>query len=247
MRTVTIKRWLRPLAKTPLHPQWIMRNSHDVSDFSQLTGRVLDIGCADGRIQHSLAQSAEYVGLDYFETAVEWYRTQPDIFGNAEKLPFPDSSFDGVIMLHTLEHIEKADAALDEIERVMRPGALGIIEVPFIYPIHDEPRDFRRWSQYGLPATIRHRGLLVESVSARGRASETAALMFALAVSRLTLDWINERSIWLALAPVLWLLIPIQNLIGFALAPLCKGNAYMPFSVRVVFRKPLSQVTDDSP
>jgi SAM-dependent methyltransferase len=211
------------------------------SGFERFHGDIVDIGCGDGRVRHSLPRDAEYLGLDYYKTAVEWYDTRPDIFGDAASLPLPDESVDGVIMLHVLEHLEAADAALDEVARIMRPGALGVIEVPFIYPIHDAPRDFRRWTQYGLPVVIRERGLRIDAANARGRAIETAALLFNLAISRLSIDWIRRRSGWLVVAPLLWLLIPLQNLVGATLAPLYPDSNYMPFSIRVAFRKPLEK------
>jgi predicted SAM-dependent methyltransferase len=45
-------------------------------------------------------------------------------------LPMDDSSFDCFICLHVLEHVENDKTALKELNRVLKPGGWGIIQVP---------------------------------------------------------------------------------------------------------------------
>jgi SAM-dependent methyltransferase len=42
---------------------------------------------------------------------------------DAHHLPFPDESFDGVVSLQVLEHVENPKQAIHEIARVLKPGA----------------------------------------------------------------------------------------------------------------------------
>ena len=49
----------------------------------------------------------------------------------AEDLPFPDNSMDVVLLSGVLEHVLDPDRCVDEAERVLRPGGLLIIQVPF--------------------------------------------------------------------------------------------------------------------
>jgi SAM-dependent methyltransferase len=49
-----------------------------------------------------------------------------------------------------LEHLEEPEFALRECFRVIKNGGVVIYTVPFIWPLHEEPRDFYRFSKYGL-------------------------------------------------------------------------------------------------
>ena len=125
----------------------------------------------------------------------------------------------------------------------LRPGGRALVEVPFLYPIHDAPLDFRRWTAEGLHVEAARRGLDVEESATIGRPSETGALLFNLALSRLIVDWLEQRSPWLLITPLLALLILVFNLIGWALAPLQPGSNFMPHRAWIRCRKP-TDLTD---
>jgi ubiquinone/menaquinone biosynthesis C-methylase UbiE len=50
--------------------------------------------------------------------------------GNIYALPFPDNSFDGVILSEILEHVDDDVAGLREVRRVLKPGGVAAITVP---------------------------------------------------------------------------------------------------------------------
>ena len=49
--------------------------------------RVLDIGCFNKWAKSHIDPSCTYLGLDYFDTATQWYGSVPDIYGDAMALP----------------------------------------------------------------------------------------------------------------------------------------------------------------
>src|ERR1044072_362687 len=60
--------------------------------------------------------------------------------GSLEETPFPDSTFDVVLALDVLEHLEDDDAGLRAITRLLKPGGLLVITVPafpFLWGSHD--------------------------------------------------------------------------------------------------------------
>jgi SAM-dependent methyltransferase len=48
-------------------------------------------------------------------------------------LPFPDESFDLVVCSHVLEHVPDDRTAMRELFRVLRPGAVALIQTPVNY------------------------------------------------------------------------------------------------------------------
>jgi ubiquinone/menaquinone biosynthesis C-methylase UbiE len=95
--------------------------------------RVLDLGCGIGGPAIRLARTtgAQVTGISNVASQIEHATAMAASDGMAErvtfeqadalKLPFPDESFDAVIALESLIHMQR-DPALREIARVLRPG-----------------------------------------------------------------------------------------------------------------------------
>lgn len=99
----------------------------------QFRGRVLDVGCGNGRFARRIAQQADSVVAIDVATHDEWTQAQPGLefgVGNAEALAFPDNSFDTVFAMNMLHHAENPARAVDEIHRVCKPGGQIIIVEP---------------------------------------------------------------------------------------------------------------------
>lgn len=65
-----------------------------------------------------------------------------DIKANILNLPFKDNSFDVVFCNHVLEHIEDDKKAMSELYRVLRPGGMGIFQVPQDLKLKETYEDF---------------------------------------------------------------------------------------------------------
>jgi 2-polyprenyl-3-methyl-5-hydroxy-6-metoxy-1,4-benzoquinol methylase len=90
---------------------------------------VLDIGSGNGLLLNTLASrfGTRGTGIDLSSIAVErslGHNPHHLAFhrADAEKLPFPDASFDRVISFDVIEHISNQRQALAEAGRVVRPG-----------------------------------------------------------------------------------------------------------------------------
>jgi ubiquinone/menaquinone biosynthesis C-methylase UbiE len=126
-------------------------------------GRMLDVGCGEKPYQHLFAPYvAEHVGLDHEETLHDIGNA--DLIGTAYSMPADDASFDTLLCTAVLEHLEEPARALAEARRVLRPGGVAIYTVPFIWHLHEEPRDFFRYSKHGLRHLFDQAGFDVEEL-----------------------------------------------------------------------------------
>lgn len=237
-----LKRRLHRLRKTPIHPQWLVfLNGHmTVAGMLQkLSGSVLDIGCGDRWVESKLNHRCHYLGLDYPGTVALGYQGKPDLFADGQRLPLKDACMDAIVMLDVLEHIPQPAKAVAEATRVLKPGGTLIIQVPFLYPLHDEPFDFQRWTEHGLNELIQAHGLTCQQIGYHGAPIETAAALGAIALAKAVLDALRNKRLSLLLAPLLISAIPILNIAGWLLARLMPNSRLMPLSYIILANKPL--------
>lgn len=234
------RKWAGVLRKTPLHPQWFayVREERNLQKTcSGLTGIVLDVGCADGKPRRLMPAGAFYVGVDYFSTAHDWYGTRPELYADAQNLPLSDASVDHALLLDVLEHIPDPDRCLAELYRTLKPGGTLTIQVPFLYPIHDAPLDFHRWTRFGLHRASARHGFQVSKEQAIGHPLETAALGMNIAMSQTVINWARQKNPLLILVVTLPLLVPIVNVVGWLFARLGRSEDFMPYAYRMVWTK----------
>ena len=72
--------------------------------------------------------------------------TNPDYLYEGSNIPVESNSFDSVICSEVLEHVRNPTSILKEAFRVLKPGGLMFICVPFIFRIHPDPDDFGRYT-----------------------------------------------------------------------------------------------------
>lgn len=125
-------RWVRTLKNlVPGRLRWMDRQI-------DWQGRdVLDLGCAGGFMAEALdARGARVTGIDPAEKAIDAARAHArqegrgiayDV-GVGEELPYAAASFDAVVCVDVLEHVQDLDRVLAEVARVLRPGGLFLFD-----------------------------------------------------------------------------------------------------------------------
>ncbi|KKS26427.1 MAG: Methyltransferase type 11 [Parcubacteria group bacterium GW2011_GWC2_42_6] len=112
-----------------------------ITEHANSDGLVLDLGCGSGKYAKYFKQR---IGFDM----------KPgqgvDVVGDAHQLPFEDEKFDTILCAEVLEHLREPAKAIVEMRRVLKKGGLLILSTRFIFPLHDTPGDFWRFTKYGL-------------------------------------------------------------------------------------------------
>jgi ubiquinone/menaquinone biosynthesis C-methylase UbiE len=98
--------------------------------------RVLEVGCGLGTDGAQFAKAgAIYTGIDLTQAAVDLAKKRFELFqlpgafriADAERLDFPDNSFDLVYSHGVLHHTPDTAGAVREIHRVLRPGGQAMV------------------------------------------------------------------------------------------------------------------------
>src|SRR5437879_2012383 len=120
---------------------------HDVvlSALPPRCGRVLDVGCGDGRLASELAERCgEVVAIDLDAPTLARARSRhvrPNlrfVEGDVMHYPFEPETFDVIASIATLHHLA-LEAALERLKRLLRPD--GVLAVIGLYRL-STPADF---------------------------------------------------------------------------------------------------------
>lgn len=111
-----------------------------ISPFQQLTtpaweggGRMLDVGCGNGRFLNSMRGFGwDVEGVEFSEAGVTAARLSnlKVHHGDLASANFADGSFDLVTARHVIEHIPQPHPFMAELVRILRPGGRLVIETP---------------------------------------------------------------------------------------------------------------------
>jgi SAM-dependent methyltransferase len=129
-------------------------------------GRLVDIGCGLRPYQALFAGGVtSYIGLD--RPAVE-AKARPDIVADALSLPILSDQADTVLATELMEHVPDMDRFIAEAARILRSRGALILSVPFMEPLHEEPRDYYRLTPHGLRVILERHGFSLVHVSPKG-------------------------------------------------------------------------------
>lgn len=122
-------------------------------------GDLLDIGCGLRPYQSLFAPHVRrYIGMDYPPQGGDGSQIDADVYGDSQQLPFRDASVDIALSTQVLEHLPEPLVMLHEAHRVLRPGGKLLLTAPFVWGEHEVPRDYYRYTSYGLRYLVESAG-----------------------------------------------------------------------------------------
>lgn len=97
-----------------------------------------------------------YYTLDYLFGHSSYF---PDVYGDAQYLPFKSESIDGIICKDVIEHIQHPEKVVNEVYRCLKQKGKAFFTLPFFIPYHgskDEYEDFFRFTIGGITYLFRN-------------------------------------------------------------------------------------------
>lgn len=132
----------------------------------RLKGCIIDIGCGTSKYKPFLVGMHEqntYVGVDYYVSD-----KVDHVIDLNKTFPLPADTYDAAICISVLEHLREPLLCLQETFRILKPGGSLILSAPWIYPFHDVPEDFFRFSRKALEMMLQKSGFEIISIEPTG-------------------------------------------------------------------------------
>lgn len=209
-----------------INPFWLCRSALANCLFNlgpMLEGKILDFGAGTQPYRQYMTKCKEYVSLEY-DTEDNRRRKVADIFYDGNSIPLPSNDFDGILSTQTLEHVPNPGAIVAEWNRVLKPGGLLLITVPFMWPEHEMPYDFQRYASGGLVKLLQNGGF--DIVINNRLLADFRAPMQLLIAWVLDAIILKIKSPAFRLSMVIVLCCPL-SLVAWILAPIFPKNTNM--------------------
>jgi SAM-dependent methyltransferase len=127
-----------------------------------LAGDVLDFGCGQKPYKSLFTNALSYTGLDIEQSGHVHTDEDIDVYYDGKIIPFGDRHFDHVFATEVFEHVFNIHDVLPEIQRVTKIGGRLLITCPFVWPEHERPYDFARYTSFGIRYLLEQHGYEIE-------------------------------------------------------------------------------------
>lgn len=148
----------------------------------QFHGKLLDVGAGSSPYEELIMASgkvSDYIKLDFASS--DYHQSHKlDLTWDGKIIPLDAASIDTVFMTEVLEHVHKPGEMLREVRRVLKPGGIVFLTVPFTWPMHELPYDYHRFTPIALRAYLEEAGFDVKGIQLLGGWDHSLALQIGL-------------------------------------------------------------------
>jgi ubiquinone/menaquinone biosynthesis C-methylase UbiE len=165
--------------KLPENLWWIQTRNDLIKKLLQKhlknkNAKILDLGCGTGFNYNSISEFGDCYGLDISKSAIEQakkFKYKKLITGNALKTRIKENTFDAVLCMDLIEHVEKDDELLNEVKRILKKEGICLFTVPaykFLWSKDDELAcHLRRYTLKQIKTKIKNLGFEIKLLSYR--------------------------------------------------------------------------------
>ena len=167
-------------------------------------GSVLDVGCGQSPYQYLIEKySSNYTGIDIVDADKFDYKNNQMLPFNGEDIPFESETFDSLICTEVLEHVFNYQKLVDEMHRVLKPGAYAFLTVPWSARFHYIPYDFFRFT----PSSLKKIFSQFNEIHLFSRGTDISVI-----VNKILIVWVRNitSKLWfkMILVPIWFLFLP---------------------------------------
>jgi len=196
------------------HPYYFIRKSllRKIQYYAPtLQGDLLDFGCGAKPYRSLFTGVSTYTGVDIENEGHTHVNEQIDVYYDGKRLPFEGDKFDAIFASEVFEHVFNMEEILVELNRVLKTGGKMLITCPFVWPEHEKPYDYARYTVFSLQDMLNKAGFNAIVIDKSGD--------FFSAVYQLRVSYINDILLPKLTFPFLVnvvrkLLMPVLNVWG---------------------------------
>lgn len=153
----------------------LVAEAYDRSIPEHVSGRLLDMGCGKAPLFGAYRQFATDVQCIDWGNSLHGSDHLDKVCDLTGTIPYPDGSFDTILLSDVLEHLPEPMNCWREMKRLLAPGGKVLLNVPFYYQVHEEPHDYYRYTEFALRRFAETSGFEVIRLQAIGGGVEVLA------------------------------------------------------------------------
>ena len=155
---------------------WVRATLPPILEAENRSSAVLDVGCGEQPFRPLIESGGrQYVGMDVAQNSAR----SVDIISTLELAPAPVRAYPVILCTEVLEHVADIDAAFAGLRRLVADAGVVVLTVPFVFPLHMEPYDFRRLTLHGVQRLAADHAFAVEASAPLGRLPDVLATLVA--------------------------------------------------------------------
>lgn len=117
--------------------------------------RIIDVGCGSKPYEQAFP-GVNYEGADIAPAG----SVDISIDAGTQQILAADESYHAAVSFQVMEHVPNYRSFLRECRRVLMPGGILFLTVPFAFEFHGVPSDYRRWTHEGLRVDLNDAGFV---------------------------------------------------------------------------------------